>query len=103
MTATETPVFTLTPTRDWVIVRKIESPMQPASAIYRVNRDPNGPEYGIVLKVGPNVFGVDETPQIVEGDMVLLGAGVGDEVQFGGESVHFIQWPRGDIKAVISR
>ena len=99
----ETPrVFTLTPTRDWVIVRKIESPLAPSSPIYRVNRDPNGPEYGIVLKIGPLVCPPDQIPEICEGDMVLLGAGVGDAVQFGEETVHFIQWPRADIKAVIT-
>jgi len=95
----ETPrVFTLTPTRDWVIVRKIESPLAPSSPIYRVNRDPNGPEYGTVLKVGPDV----PPGALAEGDTVLLGAGVGDAVAFGDQTVHFIQWSRADIKAVIT-
>jgi hypothetical protein len=52
----ETPrVFTMTPPRDWVIVRKCESPLAPTSPIYRVSRDPNRPEYGIVLKIGEGI------------------------------------------------
>ena len=96
-TGDTTTVFTLTPTCDWVIVRKIDSPLAPKSALYHVNRDPNGPEYGVVLKLGPDV----PTGVLREGDMVLLGAGVGHAVQFGDETVWFIEWTRRDIKAVI--
>ncbi len=95
---TEPRVFTLTPLCDWVIVRKIDSPLAPKALIYAVNRDPNGPEYGVVLKVGADV----PSGVLHEGDMVLLGAGVGDAVAFGDETVHFIQWSRRDIKAVIA-
>jgi co-chaperonin GroES (HSP10) len=93
---TET-TFRLTPTTDWVVVLKVDSPFADAGAIYTVGRDPNGAEYGRVLRVGPDV----PADALSEGDTVLLGAGVGDAVKLGNETVHFIQWSRRDIKAVV--
>lgn len=89
------PVFTINPLHDWVLIRKVDNPVEQKPLIYKVNRDPNGPEYGVVLKVGPDVTSVQPN------EMVLLGAGVGDMWTFQDETLYWLQESRRDIKAVL--
>ena len=85
----------LHPLGDAVILEAVESPVADASKVYRVSRDPEGPTYARVVEVGPGRFSeytgaLVPMPDIMPGDVLLVGAGVGMPFTIGADHFRLI-------------